>query len=911
MRIASKLINYTDFTSTKDTSVGGKGLGAGKGASLFDYFATIQAMLCQGPIAGTRSIWDQAGQLAQLSATEQFVIPNVATVNSELAGATTYAVQNSGQYGFDHGVSHAADYSLQANDFGSPGTTTISGTQQVPMSQVTGVLPQPGQYSQNGQGVYFFNPADAGKIASITYSFSLYYSESTEAAQIPFASPFAFNPANQQFYHHDVSVVYVNTGKPLTKVDGSPGQDQYSVDGSKVSGGTYTFSAADAGKNVYVTYTFTSSDSRFTSASKLNLTVFTGAPGQQPWSYMASKHPSLSLAYPTIAYVASSQMSLGTSAVLPSYNYEVLGLFQFGSGIIDALPTDAMLGIFTNPIWGAGYPAAQIGNWTAARNYLLANNFFISANLNSPQSAASICADWLKAGNIGAYQSEGVLKLVPYGDTTVVGNGATYIPQTQPVYSFVAANGDFLPLSGTDDPVKITRSSARDANNYLQVQWTDRTNGYNNALTIEQDDNAIRLYGFRADSVTSYDFITNQQAATFAGQCKLARNIYIRDQYQWVADHRKGFIEPMNIVQLTDGLTLVSEPVRVISKEEAVDGSYTFTAEQFPWGASQPTTYNRQAPTSYQPNNSLSDPGPTTPYIFETTTQELNGLSNILKIAASGNNNNWGGCRVWASLDNVTYNQAGTILGKSPLGVTTADLPVGVDPDTTNTLSVDMTLSGGVIDSVPQSVADSFLSLCAVLDAGGVTLELMSYDTATLTAPNRYTLSYLRRGIYSSGIADHPAGSRFVLLDDNTCDLSYFPQFVGQQLWLKFTSFNNFHGNEQLLMDVPAFTHVIQGTTLGAPAPGNSFITPSNPVTSTSFTTATVAPFTNTVGSARASCLPGGSFIVGGLTPSTFYYIYYIDFGFTGGNITPIATQNVADYQSRTGYYLIGTVTTL
>jgi hypothetical protein len=71
----------------------------------------------------------------------------------------------------------------------------------------------------------------------------------------------------------------------------------------------------------------------------------------------------------------------------------------------------------------------------------------------------------------------------------------------------------------------------------------------------------------------------------------------------------------------------------------------------------------------------------------------------------------------------------------------------------------------------------------------------------------------------------------------------------------------------------------------------------------------TVLPFTATVGALSASCTPTPNTLTG-LNQAQVYYVYYIDPTFLGGNITPIATQNPTDFENKTGYFLIGSITT-
>jgi hypothetical protein len=71
-----------------------------------------------------------------------------------------------------------------------------------------------------------------------------------------------------------------------------------------------------------------------------------------------------------------------------------------------------------------------------------------------------------------------------------------------------------------------------------------------------------------------------------------------------------------------------------------------------------------------------------------------------------------------------------------------------------------------------------------------------------------------------------------------------------------------------------------------------------------------VNPFTAAVGNVTVSCLPAGPYTLTGLNCGEEYFVYYIDPDFLGGAITPIATQNEADFLNKQGYFLIGAVDT-
>ena len=72
-----------------------------------------------------------------------------------------------------------------------------------------------------------------------------------EMCVIPDAPPFQCPVKYAASFGQDESAVF-SSGKPLSKVSGAPGAGEYNV-----AGGLYVFNAADHGKGVLVSYTFT------------------------------------------------------------------------------------------------------------------------------------------------------------------------------------------------------------------------------------------------------------------------------------------------------------------------------------------------------------------------------------------------------------------------------------------------------------------------------------------------------------------------------------------------------------------------------------------------------------------------------------------------------------------------------
>lgn len=667
-----------------------------------------------------------------------------------------------------------------------------------------------------------------------------------------------------------------NQNTPMTQVGSSPGTGQFSVNAST---GTFTFAAGDVGKQVTITYVYSvpNSNSNGQPLQQLALTLFTGTRPQSPWAYLTSNHPGQDLGYNGVAYVAASATDLGSSGSLPNYNYEVLGLLPFGGGISDADPGAIVSDLLTNPFYGVGWSSSLIGDYSNFSAYCQANGLFFSPVIDAQQTAATILDDLIDLANGSAVWSEGVVKVKSYGDTTAIANGATFIPNSAPVYDL--NDSSFIGKKNTD-PVQIVRKSRADIFNDIKIEFVNRANSYNVEIAEDKDDANIALHGLKADNPRQAHSICDATIAKKVANIKRLRSVYIDggNTYRFTLGWQYILLEPMDLVTLTDSnLGLSKHPVRITSIKENDTGELDFEAEDFPWGTATPTAYPYSSGGGFAPNQQ-ADPGSVNPpIVFEANNRVSLSTAYELWMGLSGGAN-WGGCHVWLSTDGNSYRQIGTIHGGARMGVLSAALPSGSDPDMTNTLSVDLTEGAGTLSSGTVADADQYHTACFV-DG-----ELISYETATLTSQYKYNLTYLRRGILGSTIGAHSSNANFLRLDDAVFVYEFDPTLVGKTIYLKFTSFNKFELMEQSLASVATYTFAITGNFGGGvrqatwfPAVFSAVATPSG-ITfywNGSNGSGSVVLYRD---DGTPSFLDFGLLGVLGLSPNTTYYFYpYLD----------------------------------
>lgn len=543
---------------------------------------------------------------------------------------------------------------------------------------------------------------------------------------------------------------------------------------------------------------------KFESLSQLRLNLAKGGDEQPTWTHLQQpKHQAQAINYSGTAYIYSPNYELTKSAQIYSHNFEVIGKMGYSSSIPDANPSEIIRDMLTNQNYGCGFPAENLGDTSVYGVYCRAAGIFLSPVYSEQTEAQQNISELLEQTNSAAVFSQGRLKIVPYGDVKLSGNGAAYVPNLTPVYDLT--DDDFI-VSGAEDPLRVERKTNADAYNQIQVEYLDRANDYNIAVAEVKDQANIEQYGLRPKDAVKMHGICDAKVANHVAQLLLQRALYVRNEYEFKLGWKYCLLEPMDLVTLTDeGLGLDKTPVRIIEIEEDEEGVLTVKAEDFPMGAATATAYPTQPSLGYSADYNKSPGNAHAPVVFEAPLQLTGGEPQIWLATAGGDM--WGGAEVWISTDGDSYTRIGATNKKARFGSLSAPLASGAVFDRANTLNVE--ISAGQMTGGTEQDSRDLLTLCYV-DG-----EFLAYETAELKGVGRYTLGNLTRGAYGSNIDRHNAGSQFVRIDEAMFKYAVPANWVGRTVWVKLVSFNVFGSGVQELAEVPAYSYTIKGAPLG------------------------------------------------------------------------------------------------
>jgi hypothetical protein len=717
-----KLLDYTDFSSVAQ-SQGGKG----GSVSAYEYYAAVDALLVRGPIGGIGNLYDSGGASELIGASEGFTI----------SGGGSHRVSHGGSVFYDdEGVTHLVAYSATANDFGSDGSVTLTGSQPAPFQKVPSA---PGhlQYTVNDLGDYTFSSADVGIGVTITYSYT--NSDTTDDVSGP----------------------------------GSSGFDARSP------------------------------------ALRYNLSYILGTTPQAPWSYMLGAHPERALGYTGLARVVCQTMNLGTTATTPNLSVEILNgrLKAYGNGVADCDPSVIIADLLESSDAGCQWP--YLGDLANYSSFCVANNLFMSLFIDNIRKVTEIIGEICDLTNSAPVWSGPSLKIVPYGDTTAVSNGVTYTPQTQPLYLI---DEDEMLCAAGEEPVEMGDPNLSDNYNRVQVEYSSRDDNYNTALIHEQDEASILANGLLPmQTVTAHHYCEQLYAAIVMGMLLRRKATPLRT-FEFTLPWYYQLLEPMDIVEINITLGgLGITPIRIVSVEEQEDYSLKITAEDFLFGVASGVVYPKGG-SSGNGTGANDLPGNTTPVILDAPLDLQIYSGAELWVGAAGANAAWGGCNVLASTDGTTYSLIGTIAATARLGTLAAAFPAGPLIDTTDSLEVTLVAPGVTLESATTTDAENATTLCFV-DG-----ELIAYSAATLTGPGQYTMNgYITRALMGTVSSAHAVGSNFLRLDGAIFKYPYKASWIGQTIYLKFQSFNAYGNNAQDLSTLAAYTFVPAGTNYPAP----------------------------------------------------------------------------------------------
>lgn len=514
---------------------------------------------------------------------------------------------------------------------------------------------------------------------------------------------------------------------------------------------------------------------------KIELTLFKGDYGQTPWPYMLSKHPDKAMPYSGLAYMAGV-VDLGDRGSLPQYNFEIQGkLLETGDGV-DVNPADYIVHVLQSV--GADVVIDGIDNFRA---YCKAADILISTPPNQKSAKAQqVINDIAEITNSLVFWSTDRLKIVPLADKPI----GDWTPANQIQYDLTA--DDFI--AGSDGQLILyKRKDSSEAYNEATVEFINRANSYEKETVSFEVVADVQRNGLKPASKKSAHYLYTKARAQYYAEQLAMKRLYAKTQYTFRLDWAFCALEVGDLVTLTDKSCQLDHQIVVItSVNEAADGQLELTAEGKPAGTYAPAKYNVHENERPFVDYNQEAPSVNDVAIFQTV-GDVGGNQIFVGVNAPSG---WGGCSVWLSDNDQTYQRIGNISQQSRMGRTKYGFAQ-------NGNFCNVTINQGVLKSGTHIDAERGNTLCWVNG------EALSYENVEVHPNNWYTLRGLVRGQYGTNAINHNADERFVRVDEALFRYPYRKEDIGKTIYLKFTSMNLFGSNEQGLDEVQSYQYTI------------------------------------------------------------------------------------------------------
>lgn len=494
-----------------------------------------------------------------------------------------------------------------------------------------------------------------------------------------------------------------------------------------------------------------------------------------------------------------------------------------GSAVYDVDPAAMIVNYLTDPNHGVGFASSKVATLSGTNSYASycqAMGISLSPCETTQRAASDFLKEIFQITNSDAVWSAGTLKVVPYADAVVSGNGVTYTPSLTPIFIFT--DDDF-----TDIPDAI-RIATADTFNHIRIEYLNRTNSYNTDIVECTDLNDIALTGERIMNTLSFHSITNSAVARIVGQLILQTSLYERNTLKFKVRSDYCLLEPMDYIGICDpvtadgsglgygtvnsvGTALTSQVFRITKVTDSERDEIEIEAMEVPGTVRSSAFYDWQNVAGYNANFGQAPGSVQAPAFFESYGVLVNpsgGRELWVAVAGPASSVDWGGCNVFMSFDNTTYEQAGVITSPSRYGVLNANIAApSAQPDVAHTLGV--TLNNPLLQLGTGTAYAAQENLMLIAVGSGATTEIMSYQTATLVTAGQYNITTLYRGLYNTTAGTHSIGDKFIRLDGSIFSLPVDPGWIGRNVYFKFCSYNNVGRATEDISTVTAYPYFL------------------------------------------------------------------------------------------------------
>lgn len=524
-----------------------------------------------------------------------------------------------------------------------------------------------------------------------------------------------------------------------------------------------------------------------------------------PTAYMLSKHPDIAVGYENMAY-AYGYVYLGDGASMPSYNFEVRGILANTGDGIDANPADVIL-FFLKEI-GITEDMVDTASFNNYRRYCKEFDLLVSTpadKFNSQRKCQEYVKELLDITNAYMFCSgkTGKFKIIPRDDR----QRGSWRPNTTIAYNLTA---DDMAVQTDGACVSYVRKDSSEIYNRFGVTFTNRLeNNYEQETIYWCDEKDILLHGARTASDLDATWLhTKERAVKVAemrGRINKTENIQYTFKLPW-----NYLLEPADLITLTDEVVGLDHQLCMVqSIQEDANGIMTVVALRREAVADEVSYDVPRMIYNTAFNNNVDGGSIEAPLMITPPSALMSSNSLELWIAVHGQSQFWGGCDIYGSVDDKTYTYYARNLHNSIYGKILTSMTVTTDFVDVHFTNHDIVMieMGDEEDETDYGTRDIWINGEVLSYKYAELIDGKQYGATVENNINYYRLHGLVRGKYETKISAHVVNDGVAVIDGSLISIPLTENFLGQELYFKFLSFNILQKNIQALNDVNYYNH--------------------------------------------------------------------------------------------------------
>jgi len=368
---------------------------------------------------------------------------------------------------------------------------------------------------------------------------------------------------------------------------------------------------------------------------------------------------------------------------------------------------------------------------------------------------------------------------------------------------------DLVREEGQDPPppVSFVKRKLSETFNRVNITWTDREHTYDAAIATQQDEVDQRVSGKLRTNAIELAGIHNATMAQKMAIRYIYNNMYRFTTYAFKVGYSQMLLMVGDVIDVTDGSFLVCQRMRIVSREEDVNGRFiAIEALEDIEGLYPTIEYDEPQQTEADPDTPVS----ASDLVSGSLAFREDLIEGMLYVSFAPGDDDTTGADIYRSYDGVNYEYVGRVIldwdvVSNSVGVTTSSLPRA--KAIIHRHDESFTVNIGTVNSLRTDVTDD--DFFANQSMARIDDEIIGWKSAESLGSGVWRITQTIRGMFGTEAVEHDSGAAFKTLSPIDFYYEFTDEVAGQKLYFKALSTHRGDVG-QSLDDVTATEYTVQ-----------------------------------------------------------------------------------------------------